>query len=187
MAEAPPRGGDELAAAEVEEVTGAVEAGTDGIDVPAALLVEPEAPAATQPARSLYAQILGMRVEQKIKLALRGNKDARMILIHDRAKLIRRLVLQNPRISEAEVVSVARNRSADDELLRVITDHRDWMRNYQVRQALVTNPKTPLPIALRQVATLIERDLRLLARSKNVPEAVTAHARRLLLTRGRVT
>jgi hypothetical protein len=80
------------------------------------------------------------------------------------------------------VIAVTRNKSADDELLRMITERREWMRNYQVRLGLATNPKARLPVALRQVATLDERDLRIIAKSKNVPAAISAQARRLLLT-----
>ena len=163
---------------EVAELVRAIEAGEDAIDVPQELLVEPEAPVP----RSLYAEILGMTIGQKIKLALRGNRDARLILIRNTNKLLRRFVLLNPRIGEDEVIAVTRNKSADDELLRMIAERREWMRNYQVRLGLATNPKARLPVALRQVGTLEERDLRIIAKSKNVPAAVSAQARRLLMT-----
>jgi hypothetical protein len=164
---------------EIDELARAIVAGEDAIDVPQEMLVEPEAPAP----RSLYAEIIAMSIGQKIKLALRGNHDARTILIRDTNKLIRRFVLLNPRISETEVISITRNKSADDELLRMITERREWMRNYQVRLGLATNPKTAPAVALRQVATLEERDLRALSKSKNVPQVVAAHARRLLFTK----
>jgi hypothetical protein len=174
----------EVDEARADEIARAVEAGSDGIAVPAELLVEPEAHAAQPaPAKTLVAQIAAMGIAEKIKLALRGNKDARTILLRDSNKLIRRFVMLNPRLGDSEVLSLARNRNADEEMLRTIADKREWMRNYQVRLALATNPKTPLVIALRQVQVLGERDLRQLARSKNVPETVAAHARRLLLTR----
>ena len=165
--------------AEVAKLVAAIEAGTDGIVVPEEMLVEPENESAAAP-RSLYAEILTMKVGQKIKLALRGNHDARMILIRDSSKLIRRFVMLNPRITDNEVIAVARNKSADDELIRMITERRDWMRNYQVRLALTTNPKTALPLALRQLGSLDDRDVRHIAKSKNVPQAVAAHARRIL-------
>ena len=168
---------------EAETIARAVEAGEDGIAVPAELLEEPEE-ASPAPPRNLYTQILAMGMAEKIKLALRGNRDARMILIRDPQKLIRRFVLQNPRLSDSELIAIARNRSAEEDLLRVIAERREWMRNYQVRLALATNPKTPLVLALKQVATLGERDLRLLAKSKNVSATVAAQARRLLMTRG---
>ena len=172
----------EVSEADAEAIARAVEAGTDDIVVPAEMLVE-EPEAATPPlARSLYAQIINMGIGEKIKLALRGNRDARAILIRDAQKLIRRFVLQNPRVTDTEVVAVARNRSADEELLRMIADRREWMRNYQIRLALATNPKTPLVLALKQLTTLTDGDLRLLTKSKNVSATVASQARRILMT-----
>ena len=171
----------ELSEAEATELARRIEAGEDGIAVPAELLEEPEERKAAPP-ENLYAQILRMPMAGKIKLALRGNRDARLILIRNTNKLLRRFVLLNPRIGEDEVIAVTRNKSADDELLRMIAERREWMRNYQVRLGLATNPKARLPVALRQVGTLEERDLRIIAKSKNVPAAVSAQARRLLMT-----
>ena len=169
---------------EVAELVRSIVAGSDGIGVPAELLEDPKEAAPPLP-RSLYAQILTMGIAEKLKLALRGNKDARSILIRDASKMIRRFVMQNPRISDSEVIAVARNRSSDEEMLRIIIDNREWMRNYQVRLALTSNPKTPLAVALKQLPTLGERDLRVLAKSRNVPQAVVSQARRLLLAAGR--
>jgi hypothetical protein len=78
---------------------------------------------------------------------------------------------------------VARNRNLDVELLRKIGDHKHWTRNYQVKLALVSNPKAPLATALHFVSSLMERDIRLLAKSKNVSQTVAAQARRILLQR----
>jgi hypothetical protein len=172
---------DEPSEADVAEIVRAVNAGEDEIDVPPELLDDAKTPAAPA-SRSLYAEILAMPVAQKIKLALRGNQDARTILIRDASKLIRRFVLLNPRMTDGEVIAVARNKSADDELLRTIAARRDWMRLYQVRLGLATNPKTALPTAIRLVNTLDTRDLQHIAKSKNVPAGIAAHARRLLLT-----
>ncbi len=169
---------------DVAAVVAAVQAGTDRIAVPQELIDEPE-PAAPPVARSLYAEIMRMGTAEKIKLGLRGNKDARSILIRDTNKLIRRIVLLNPRITDAEVIAVVRNRSADEELLRLVAERREWMRNYQVRLGLATNPKTPLVLAIKQLAGLGERDLRQLAKSRNVSATVAAQARRLVLAMGR--
>jgi len=173
----------ELSEAEAAEVVRRIEAGEDGIAVPAELVEEPEERKAAPPGGNLYAQIPHMSMAEKLKLALRGNRDARQILIRDGSKLIRRLVLLNPRMTDSEVIAVTRNKSADEEILRMITERREWMRNYQVRLGLATNPKAALVLALKQVGTLDERDLRLIAKSKNVPATVAAQARRILLTK----
>ena len=171
---------DELDEADVADLVRKIQAGEDDVAVPAPMLEEQPA---TPEARSLYAQIMTMAIAQKIKLALRGNQDARVILVRDSNKLIRRFVLMNPRIGENEIIAIVRNKTADDELLRMITDRRDWMRLYQVRLGLATNPKAQLPTALRLLATLEERDIRQIAKSKNVPQAVAAHARRIIFTK----
>jgi hypothetical protein len=159
-------------------IAAAVEAGTDAIVVPEALVADPAPGKAVEP--SLLLQLQTMAVSEKIKLALRGNREARMLLIRDANKMIRRFVLQNPRVGDEEIIAIAKNRSADDELLRLIGDSRDWTKNYQVRLSLVTNPKTPLVIALRFVSGLAERDIRMLAKSKNVSQTVSAAAKRIV-------
>jgi len=175
---------------DVEKIVVAVEQGTDTITVPGELLQEASgaaaaAPAPEQPqARSLYAEILTMGVPEKIKLALRGNKSARGLLINDPNKIIRRLVLQNPRITDGEIAALARNKSTDDELIRMIGLRSDWMRFYAVRYGLVTNPRTPLPMALKLLPTLSQRDIGALARSRNVPTTIVSQARRLTNSKG---
>ncbi len=163
----------------VTEIARSVEAGTDTIAVPAGLVQDPAPPEA----RSLFAQIVLMTVAEKVKLALRGNQDARNILIRDANKLIRRCVLKNPRITDGEVAALAGNKSIDEDLLRMIGEQREWVQKYEVRKALTMNPKTPTMLAMRFVGTLLERDLRLIARSKNVRDAVASQARRLVTMR----
>jgi hypothetical protein len=166
---------------EIEAIAETIKRGEDPYVVPEELLIEPEAPKPVPP--SLYNLILQMKVGEKLKLALKGNKEARTILVRDANRLIQRFVLQNPRLSEEEVLAIAKNRSIDQELLRKIGEHRSWPRNYQIRLALVTNPKAPLAVALPLVGQLGERDLRFIAKSKNVSVTVVTQARRLLFNR----
>jgi hypothetical protein len=164
---------------DAEAIAAEVRAGTDGIAVPSGLL---EDPAVEKPVeQSLLLQVQQMGIAERIKLALRGNHEARMLLLRDSNRLVRRFVLQNPRISDEEIIAVTKSRTADDELLRTIADAREWTKNYQVRLGLVTNPKTPLVIALRFLGSLHERDVRLLAKSKNVSATVSGQAKRIVL------
>jgi hypothetical protein len=176
-------GPDEERPDEVAAIAASIQQGQDPYVVPEQLLVEPDK---AQPLdQSLFAKIRDMRVGERIKLALKGNRDARMILIRDSNKLIQRFVLQNPRVTEDEIVMVARNRNIESEVLKLIGDNRNWIKNYQVKIGLATNPKTPLATALHALGTLLERDLRLLAKNKNVSTTVVSQARRLLAQRGK--
>jgi hypothetical protein len=164
-----------------EAIAAAVEAGTDDIAVPAALIDDPEKNASVD--KNLTQRLLEMTVSQKIKLALRGNREIRMLLIRDSNRLIRRFVLQNPRVGDEEIIAICKNRSADDELLRIIADSREWTKNYQVRLSLVTNPKTPLTLSMRFINGLQDRDIRALAKSKNVPSTVANQAKRVVASK----
>lgn len=171
----------ELLDDEIEALAEQIRLGQDDIDLPDDLLRELGLD--SDEAKSLYNLIKQMTIGERLKLALKGGRDARMILIRDSNKLIQRFVLENPRLTEDEVSGMCKNRNTDSEVLRVVGDNREWTRNYQIRLALAQNPKTPIGIALHWVGTLVERDVRLLAKSKNVSSSVVTKARRLLLER----
>jgi len=164
----------------LEKLAERVIEGKDEIPIAEELLAEP---LALKAGENLLMRLRAMSVGERVKLALRGPKEVRTLLLRDTNPLVRKFVLQNPRISDSEIIAVAKNRSADEELLRAIGSNREWLKNYQVRLSLVTNPKTPLQIALRHLGSLADRDLRLLAKSKNVSSAVSSQARRLLFQR----
>uniref|UniRef100_A0A831U1M2 Uncharacterized protein n=1 Tax=Geobacter metallireducens TaxID=28232 RepID=A0A831U1M2_GEOME len=125
------------------------------------------------------AQVMG--VADKIKIAQTGDKEWRMILIRDSNKLVSGTVIKNPRITEQEVLTICKSSIQNDEILRVICANKEWIKNYQIRKALVENNKTPLPSALRFLATLTEKDLAHLAKSKSISSVIATQARKLLL------
>ncbi len=132
---------------------------------------------------SLSQRVMKMNISQRIKLATLGNKEARTILLRDTNKLVAMAAMQSPRITEGEVLRIANNRTAMDEQLRYIFNNRDWTKSYQLRMALVKNPKVQLPVAMRFLVTLREPDIREISRSKNVPGGVSQQARAMLLKR----
>lgn len=137
-------------------------------------------------AGSLFAAIQDMSVMQKIKLARVGGKEARSLLIKDRNKIVATSVLASPKITETEIVTIAQSRSVGEEILRQIAMNRDWTRNHQVKYALVANPKTPQPQAIKFLNYLQDKDLRALMKSKDVPSVISTHARRILTKKGKI-
>jgi len=172
---------EEQARAEASEVAKRVVAGTDGISVPTELVEEPAEPRKPpEPEKALWLRVREMSVAEKVKLALRGNKDARALLLRDSNKIIPRYVLQNPRLTEEEILILAKDRNTDEDILRTIADTRDWTKIYAVRAALVENARTPAGKALALVPTLDEREIARLAKSKQVPSVISLQARRLM-------
>lgn len=130
--------------------------------------------------RSKYQMSLDLKVAEKIKVGLTGDKEWRNLLIKDANKLVQGAVLKNPRITDGEVIMVARNKQSSDEMIRLILLNKDWMKLYEIKKALVWHPKTPLPKALRLVGFLNLKDLKDLVRSRNVQTAISTAARKEL-------
>ncbi|MCF6266800.1 MAG: hypothetical protein L3J57_09685 [Desulfuromusa sp.] len=134
---------------------------------------------------SKYQELQEMSVADKIKMALTGDKEWRTLLIRESNKQVNTAVLKNPRISEGEVLNVAKNRSSSDELIRIILLNRDWVKLYEMKKALVVHPRTPLQTAMRYMTFLSEKDIKELAKSREVGQAIVNNARRMQMTRKR--
>ena len=132
---------------------------------------------------NLFAAVAQMGVLQKIRLARLGGREARALLVRDRNKVVASAVVASPKITESEIVSIAQSRNIADEVLRRIAGHREWTRSYAVKHALAANPKTPQAQAIDFLGHLRERDLRSIARSRDVSSAIAAQARRVLQRR----
>jgi len=129
--------------------------------------------------------ITQLNIAKKVALAVRGNKEARAILVRDRNRVVATAAIRNPRVTEQEVTTAAQSRSVCDEVIRVIAMSKDMTRTYGVKLALVTNPKTPLTHAMRFLPLLRGNDVKVVAKSRNVSSAVANQARRLLLAQGK--
>jgi hypothetical protein len=135
---------------------------------------------------NLFAAVQKMSVMQKIKLARVGGKEARSLLIKDRNKIVAVSVLGSPKITETEIVAIANSRGVGDEILRLISMNRDWTKSYQIKLALVMNPKTPTPQAIKFINYLQDKELRNLMRSKDVSTQISTQARRILQKKGKI-
>jgi hypothetical protein len=129
----------------------------------------------------LAQQVLRMKTGAKIRLAMTGSKEARGLLISDGNRLVQLALVSNVKITESEVYAIASCRSVDEEVIRKIAANREWMKSYQIRQALVNNPKSPVAISMKLVPTLLPRDLKSVAKSRAIPTAIVQAARRLVV------
>ena len=134
---------------------------------------------------SKYKQSQAMGIADKIKMALTGDKEWRSLLIKDANKLVSSGVIKNPRITEAEVLTVIKSGAPNDEIMRLICANKEWVKNYKIRKALVENPRTPVPNALRFLSTLGEKDVAGYAKSKNISSVISSQARRMLQNKKR--
>lgn len=129
--------------------------------------------------QNLSQQILKMTIPQKVRLAMLGNRESRNILIRDRHLVISMAVLRSPRATEEDVLSYSQQRSLATEVLKAIASNKIWMRKYPIKVAIVANPKTPLPVAIKLLDHLHDKDLLALSRSKQISSVLARAAYRV--------
>jgi hypothetical protein len=135
--------------------------------------------------QSKFKVAMVMGISEKIKMALSGDKEWRSILIRDSNKQVSSSVIKNPRITDAEIITILKVGVQNDEIIRLICANKEWVKNYTIRKALIDCPKTPLPNALRYLTTLHEKDIAGFAKSRNISSVISTQAKRLLLAKKR--
>jgi len=132
---------------------------------------------------TITQRIMRMTVSEKIKLATLGNKEARSILVRAGNRLVSMAAAQSPRITDGEILGLANSRTVNADVLRHVYSNREFLKNYAIKVSLVKNPKVPLPTALKMLVTLQEKDIKELARDRNVPQTVAAQAKAYVMKR----
>jgi hypothetical protein len=156
-------------------------AATEPGDAPPPALMESEKE--DEKKLSIFSQILVMSVSDKVKLAFKGGKTERVILVRDHNKLVCSAVMRNPRMSELEVESIATMRNVEEEVLRIISMKREWSSKYSIALSLARNPKCPVGVVLSLINRLTLRDLKGLKDDKGVSDTVRSLARKMFLQR----
>lgn len=128
---------------------------------------------------NLFAKVLSMNMPDKMKLAMKGNKSARMLLIKDPNKQIALAALGNPRITDSEISFILKNKSTGEHLIREIARDRTWMKEYYIIRDLTSHPKTPIEVSSKLIGRLYLNDLGRLAKSKDIPVNVRTMAARM--------
>ena len=82
------------------------------------------------------------------------------------------LALDNPRLTEAQILKALARENIPAAVPRAIAHHRKWSESYHVRLALVRHPFSPLASVLSYLPQLTVSDLRELAAPGIVPEAL---------------
>lgn len=132
---------------------------------------------------SLIRRVMLMTVKDRVKLGMKGDREARAILIRDANKIVASAVIHNPRITEHEVEGISAMRTISDEVLRLIALNRAWARSYPIIYNLARNPRTPIGTAITILPRIRAKDLQSISQNRNVSEAVRRQALRLAQTR----
>lgn len=153
---------------------------TEDTDAP---LVDTGEPVDAEADADKPVMLQAMTVPQRLKLAMKGSREQRAVLVRDPNRMIAAAVLSSPKLAETEVEAFARMANVSEDVLRTISMNRAWMRKLAVATALVKNPKTPPAISLHLLPRMTERDVKQLSTDRNVPESLRLNARKTLQAR----
>ena len=158
-------------------------------EILSSLTARPEAPDEKEESASgkpvtVWDRIRAMPYAEKIILAGKADRSERAVLIQDNDPQLLYYLLKNPRITTEEVLRMARLTSISGAVAEQIAKTTQWSANQEIRSALVNNPRTPTPLALKLLPTLPEPEIRHIAKSTGVSQALKQAALRIVISRG---
>ena len=128
-------------------------------------------------------KIARMKVAQRVKLALLGTREERSLLIRDTSRVVFRAVLGSPKITDFDIEGFATLKNVSQEVLRLISMSRRFMKNYTIVKNLALNPRTPIDVSLPLLNRLLPNDLRAVGNSRDVPETLRKMGQKLIRSR----
>ena len=120
----------------------------------------------------LLARLSQIPLGQKITLARRGPARVAGALLTEGHPQIVSVVLDNPYLTEAQILKTLSREKLPAPVVPAIIHHRKWSISYNIRIALVRQPSAPLATILSYLPQLIVSDLRELAAPGIVPETL---------------
>ena len=131
--------------------------------------------------RDAHTRVKAASKVDKIHIARYGKKDERMQIIRGSDRSLHRYVLTNPGLGLDEVVTIAKMNTMSPDILKAIADRREWAQRPDIAIALVRNPKTPVPLAIKLLRYVSPSDLRQLAKGSAVRMPILKAARKIVL------
>ena len=125
----------------------------------------------------LVARLPQLPLGQKITLARRGTARVAGALLAEGHAQVLSIALDNPGLSEAQVLKALSRERLPVGVVKAIAQHRKWSHTYNVRLALVRHPGATLSTILAYLPELTVSDLRELA----APGIVSESLRKYLL------
>jgi len=129
-----------------------------------------------KPERPLKPAGRPLTLGERKALARTHRREDLLLLVRDPHPDVVRILLDNPHVTEQDIVRVAAMRPAVPASLAILAAHPRWSVRHTVKRALVFNPATPLADAIRITTTLRRNELAELAHDPALPDALRDHA-----------
>jgi len=135
----------------------------------------------------LIARLPQLPLGQKMTLGRRGpGRVAGALLAEGHAQVLA-VVLDNPYLTESQILKVLSREKIPLDVIRATTQHRKWSCAYNVRLALIRHPGSTLSSVLSYLPELAVSDLRELAAPGIVSESLRKYLQAEIQARTRVS
>ncbi len=120
---------------------------------------------------------------QRKSLARGHRRDLLLLLVRDPHPDVIAVLLDNPHLTENDVLRLATRRPMLPAALAAISASHRWRARPRIRRALVLNPFTPMPLAARLMTTLADADLHRASLDPSLSDRLRHHALGILALR----
>jgi hypothetical protein len=149
-------------------------------EAPTCLKITQERPKEDLDRLPVRRRLARMGMDDKINLALSGNREERMALAMDGNKAIHHYLLKNAKLTLDEVGFMARLPSLNPDVLDKIAESPAYTQNPTITKALVYNPKTPVKTAIRLLDRLPRSEVMNLAKRTTMNARLVMAAKKKL-------
>lgn len=105
------------------------------------------------------------------------------MLLTDPDPIVVTNLLNNPRITEREVLKIASKRPNSGQILKLLALHGKWSKRYEVAKAVTLNPYTLPRVSIALLEKMLTQDLKAIAEDGTIHPEVRAAAKDLFSSR----
>ncbi|HEX4355524.1 MAG TPA: hypothetical protein VHZ95_21510 [Polyangiales bacterium] len=130
---------------------------------------------ALAPERPLRPNGKPLSLGERKALARTHKREQLLLLLRDPHPAVVAILLDNPHVTESDIVRIASARPAVPESLSRVAIHGRWSVRHAIKRAVVLNPATPLADAIRMATTLPASERAALAADVSLPDLLRQH------------
>ncbi|AFM25550.1 hypothetical protein [Desulfomonile tiedjei] len=129
-----------------------------------------------------YLDVRLREVPLGMRKSLARKPDFKLIkrIARDQDHRVIRHLLDNPRLTEMDVVQIGSTRPTSPKVIETIYNHPRWINRYSIKKVIVMNPSSPLAMSMRLLTYMNLQDLQEIVESPNLPSVLVREAIRIL-------
>ena len=131
---------------------------TDLVDIGRDARTRPPVRRAAQ--QALFERYDGLAVGERVAIARRAGSELLNRVRHDPEPRVVQAMLENPRLTEGNLMPLLASGAARPEVLRAVAASEKWCSRYEVRRLLCRNRRAPVEVVLSLLPSLKKVDLR---------------------------